>query len=268
MRDRLWFRLHHVRPLAQHTLACVEHRLTGAQAQSRTAHGPALVWTRTTAGDQLVSNGIPGWYDRDGATHAAPAFTWRAVPGTHQHGRPGDYTSAYLPLTDGRLVDLLDLAAMTGRNWVVIDIDPADGHLIGTRRIQVMASRHDLVPAGTGWIPATITCRDVGDRPYPAVIADGYTSGSGALLARFDTPTVQCMSDDLARLHANPDRTTDAMPGEYPRLHLCGDGELVVLEQRDTGDDVIWQISDRVTRDGDGLYPLGAYLWPWRLISR
>jgi hypothetical protein len=157
---------------------------------------------------------------------------------------------------------------MTNRNWLTIDIDPADGHLIRADRISVVTSRHDLVPAGTRWIPATVTCRDVDNKPYPALIADGYTTDGGALLARFDLATVHRISDDLAILHANPDRNNDPMPGEYPTLELRDGGELIVLDEQDTGDDVIWRVSDRVTRDGEALYPLGAYLWPWRLVSR
>jgi hypothetical protein len=268
MRQRLWFRLEHVLPLAEHALACFDHHLTGAQGQARAASGPALVWTSMPGVDQLTSNGVPVWYGPDGNAHAAEAITWRGAAGQHRSDRLGDYTSGYLPLTDGRLVDLLHLARMTGRHWVTIDIDPADGHLIRTDRIRSVVCRHDLVPAGTRWSPATVTCPDVDNRPYPALIADGYTSGSGALLARFDTATIRRISDDLAILHANPDRNSDPMPGEYPTLEWRGT-ELVVLDEQDTGeDDVIWHISDRITADGDGLYPLGAYLWHWRLVAR
>jgi hypothetical protein len=76
------------------------------------------------------------------------------------------------------------------------------------------------------------------------------------------------MIDDLAILRDNRDRHTDAMPGEYPALELRG-SELFVLDSQDTGgDDVLWHVSERVTPDPDGLYPLGAHMWPWRLIER
>jgi hypothetical protein len=165
MRHRLWFRLDHVLPLAEHALACFEHRLSGAQAQARAASGPALFWTRTPAGDELTSNGVPLWYGPDGTAHAAEALTWHKPAGPPNTDQLGDYTSAYLPLTDNRLVDLLHLAALTSRNWISISIDPADGHLIRADRITAVASRHDLVPAGTRWIPATVT--RPGDRHPP-----------------------------------------------------------------------------------------------------
>lgn len=267
MRHRLWFRLEHVLPLADHALACFTHRLTRAQAQTRTASGPALIWTSTAAGDRLVSNGVPLWYGPDGTTHAAEAFTWRDPSGRHGNNRPGEYASGYLPLTDSRLVDLLHLAQPAGRNWVTVDIDPADAHLIGTDRIHTVACRHDLAPAGIRWTPATVTCPDVDNQPYPALIADGYTTAGGALLARFDTATIGRIRDDLAILHADPDRNSDPMPGEYPTLQWRGT-ELVVLDEHDTGEELRWQISDRVTADDHGLYPLGAYLWHWRFASR
>jgi hypothetical protein len=267
VRHRLWFRLEHVLPLAEHALACFDHRITGAQAQAGAASGPALIWTGTPAADRLTSNGVPVWYGPDGTAHAAEAYEWRDAAGRRGGTRLGGYASACLPMTDSRLVELLHLARMNGRNWVTIDIDPADEHLLRPDQVRAVACRHDLVPAGTRWIPATVTCSDVDNRPYPALIADGYTSTSGALLARFDTSTIHRMSDDLAILHANPDRNTDSMPGECPTLELRG-GELFVLDEHDTGDDVIRRISDRITRDSDGLYPLGAFLWHWRLVSR
>ena len=84
MRHRLWFRLEHVLPVAEHALACFEHRLTGAQAQARAASGPALIWTRTPADDQLTSNGVPLWYGPDGTAYAAEALTWHG-PATRHH---------------------------------------------------------------------------------------------------------------------------------------------------------------------------------------
>jgi hypothetical protein len=262
---RLWFRLEHVLPLAEHALACFDHRITRAQVLAGATNGPALVLTSSPIEDWLTSNGEPAWYGQDG-THHAEAFVWR-TPAGHCGGTRLDGYTAYLPLADHTVIDLLRLARMNSYHWVTVDIEAAAEHLITAHRVRTVACRHDLVPAHTRWIPASVTCHDVNDQPYPALIADGYLSGSGARLARFDAPTIQRMSDDLAILHANPDRNTDAMPGEYPTLRLRG-GDLVVLDEQDTGDDVIWQISDRITRDGDGLYPLGAYLWPWRLISR
>ena len=243
MRHRLWFRLHHVLPLAEHALACVEHRLTGTQAQARAAGGPALIWTSTPNADQLTSNGVPVWYGPHGTVHAAEALSWQNAAGQPHRDRPAGHTGAYLPMSD-RLVDLLRSAGPTGRTWVTIDIDPADEHLIDTNRIDVVASRHDLVPAGTRWIPATVTCPEVDNRPYPALIADGYTTTSGALLARFDRTTIGRISDHLADLY----RDSYPMPGEYPTLHWSGT-VLIVSDDQDDGTEVTRHISDRITAD-------------------
>jgi hypothetical protein len=265
MRQRLWFRLEHVLPLAEHAVACLEHRITPVQVLSGAENGPALLWTGTASADLLTSNGVPTWHDQGGSIHAAAAFTWRDTAGRRGGARLGAYTTAYLPLTDNPVADMLRSARITADHWVTVDIDQAGEHLIAAHQVHTVTCRHDLVPDGTRWIPAAVTCRDVDDQPYPALIAHSCVSAGGALLARFDRKTIQQMIDDLTVVHANPDRDSDAMPGEYPTLELRG-SELVVLDDTDSGAEVTRRVSDRITADADGRYPLGAYLWDWRLV--
>ncbi len=270
MSQRMWFRLADVLPLAEHALAGFTHRRTGIEARIDVPHGPALIWTGSPVMDLLVSNGVPTWHRDNGSLHAAEAYTWHDTSGTYGTAQIDGYDTAYLPLTtsDGSTSSVMDVlrgCRFSGCSWVTVDIDPADGHLIHPDRVTVLSSRHDLVPADAMWTPAEVTCRDVDDEPYPALIADGYTSDSGHLLARFDKPTVTRMTTNLDRVHANPDRNRDPMPGEYPLLRLRGD-VLTVLEEHGnarTGADT-FRPTDHLTPDTDGLYPLGAYLWPWR----
>src|SRR5205807_6747509 len=80
---RLWWPLREVLPLAEHAMAAPGHQLTGAQVAAKAPTQPALIWTSqpndgsAPGGDWLSSNGTPGWYDEDGATHHAAACTWR-----------------------------------------------------------------------------------------------------------------------------------------------------------------------------------------------
>jgi hypothetical protein len=220
--------------------------------------------------DLLGSNGVPAWHHEDGSMHVAEAYTWRNPTGAYGTAHIAGYDTAYLPLTnlDGTasfVLNVLRGCRSSGHSWVAVDIDPTDGHLIGPDRVHVLPTRHDLVPPGTVWTPAEVTCHHVDERPYPALIADSCTSDSGYLLARFDTATIALIAADLEQIYANPDRISDAMPGEYPLLRLSGD-VLTVLEEGDnphTEADT-FRPTDHLTPDVDGLYPLGAYLWPWR----
>jgi hypothetical protein len=268
MSHRLWFRLDDVLPIAEHAMACFTHRITGAQAAALTPSGPALIWTSTAALDLLTSNGVPLWYGERGTIHAAEAHAWRDSSGRYGTAWTDGYDSAYLPLTthdsgDSPVLDVLRGARYSGHSWVTVDIDPADHHLIGADRVHVVACRDDLVPAGTTWTQATVTCHDVDELPYPALVAEGYTSDSGHLLTRFDKPTIARMAADLDAVHANPDSNSDPMPGEYPILRLNGD-VLTVVEQHDNGHAETYRATDHISPDSDGYYPLGAYLWPWR----
>jgi hypothetical protein len=271
MSHRLWFRLDDVLPIAEHAMACFTHRITGAQAAALAPSGPALVWTSTAVLDVLTSNGVPLWYGERGTTQAAEAHAWRDASGRYGTAWTDGYDTAYLPLTTrdgstGPVIDLLRGARYSGHSWVTVDIDPADVHLIDAERVNVAACRDDLVPAGTSWTQTTVTCRDIDDLPYPALVADGYTSDSGHLLVRLDRPTVERLAADLDAVHANPDRNSDPMPGEYPILRLHGDA-FTVIEEHDDGQSHTYRATDHITPDGDGYYPLGAYLWPWRYAT-
>ena len=270
MSTRTWFRLTDVLPVAEHAMASFGHRITGIEARIDAPRGPALVWTGSPLMDLLVSNGVPTWHHDNGTLHTAEAYTWRNASGAYGTAQVDGYDTAYLPLTssDGGtnpVMDVLRGSRFSGHSWVTVDIDPTDGHLIRPDRVTVRPSRHDLVPADATWTPAEVTCRDVADQPYPALIADGYTSDTGHLLARFDKPTLTRMATDLDRVYTNPDRNSDAMPGEYPLLQLRGD-VLTVLEENDNAhtEADTFRPTDHLTPDNDGLYPLGGYLWPWR----
>jgi hypothetical protein len=271
MSHRLWFRLDDVLPLAEHAMACPAHRITGAQTLAHAALRPALVWTGTPILDVLVSNGVPVWYGERSTNHTAEAYTWRHINsgryGTAQ--RPG-YDTAYLPLDTAAdqlpVIDVLRDARYTGRHWITIDIDSADGHLIRPDRVRVVEHRDELIPDGGEWVPATVTSTAVAGADYPALVADGYTSDTGHELPRFDRSTVEQMVADLDAAHTNPDPGSDPMPGEYPLLRLHGD-VLVVLEGHDDGETVTYREADRVHPDADGRYALGAYTWPWQLAG-
>jgi hypothetical protein len=267
MPTRLWFRLDDVIPLAEHTMACRTHRITGAQARSLAPLRPALIWTGTPTLDVLVSNGIPAWYGERSTAHAAEAHTWRHInSGRYGTAWQHDYDSAYLPLDTSinqpSVIDVLRQARQTSRHWVTVDIDPADGHVIRPDRIRVVEHRDELTPDGAVWVPATVTSTAVAGAAYPALVADGYTSDAGHELARFDRTTIERMIADLEAVHANPDPGSDPMPGEYPLLRLTGD-VLIVVEEHDDGETVTYREADRVHPDADGRYALGAYLWPW-----
>jgi hypothetical protein len=239
MSRRLWFRIDDVLPLAEHTMACPAHRLTGAQTRAGAALRPALVWAGTPERDVLVSNGVPVWYGEHGTPHAAEAHTWRHTAtgrcGTAwRHG----YDSAYLPLDTGRpVIGLLRRARHSGRHWVTVDIDPAGRHLIRGEQVRVHEHCDELIPADGQWTPATVASTAVAGGAYPALVAVGYTTDTGHELPRFDRATVEQMIADLDAIHANPDRHSDPMPGEYPRLRLAGD-VLVVFDEYDDGEHV------------------------------
>lgn len=274
MSNRLWFRLDDVLPLAEHAMACTAHRFTGAHARGLAPLRPALIWTGTTAGDALASNGLPGWFGEHGDVHTARARTWRRTSTGHLAvaGRP-DYWQAVLPLEEagtypGGVIGLLRDARRTGRHWVTIDIDPADRHVIAAHRVRAVAYRDDLVPAGCRWLPADVTCHAVAGASYPALLPDGYTTDHGYEIVRFDRDTVAGMVADLHTVQTNPDMRSDSMPGEYPHLRWVDDVLVVSEEIDDAQRDSLREV-DRVRPDSDGYYPVGAYLWPWqRAVTR
>ncbi|MEV6493479.1 hypothetical protein AB0M20_33395 [Actinoplanes sp. NPDC051633] len=262
----LWFRLDDVLPLAEHAMSCPTHRITGAQAHAAAPTGPALVWTSSPVMDLLTSNGVPAWYGEHGTVHAAEAYTWRDTSGRYGVSRRRPDDTGYLPLTrpDGSpspVLDLLRSARHNAHSWITIDIGPAADRLITADHVHAVTGRHDLVPAGTTWSPAEVTCPSVDYQPYPALVADAYTTDAGDLLARFHRTTIARMTADLRALHANPDADTDPMPGEYPVLWL--DRDVLTVAEHGDGQQSS-RITDHLTPDDDGYYPLGAYLWPWQ----
>jgi hypothetical protein len=264
MPARLWFRLDDVLALAEHAMVCTAWRLTGAQALALGPTGPALTWTRTDTDDLLHSTGLPGWHNPDGTPHAATAYTLRhTATGRRVTSIPPTYERAYLPLGavdkgQPSLIDLLRAGRHQFLPWVAIDLDGSA--LLGARHVRVFDHRDDVAPDQVRWTPAMVTCTPVLHHAYPALIAAGFTTDSGDLVARFDRPTVARIADDLHDLRV----LGDAMPGEYPALRFDGD-TLLIEEEHDDPDEVFLQIADRCYPDPDGFYPLAAYLWPWQV---
>ena len=154
-------------------MAVPAHRLTGAQVCAGQATQPALVWTSDPTGDWLASNGVPGWYDPDGASHQAQAHTWRHPP-SGANGSPGqpDPAAGFLPLTHHdatsawrhrpALIDMPRRAARTGAHWFTLDTTTT-----GTGRFAVSDHRHDIAPPTATWVPAAVTSPSVEDQCYP-----------------------------------------------------------------------------------------------------
>jgi hypothetical protein len=268
MSHRLWFRLDDVLPIAEHAMACTRHRITRAEALATAPTRPALVWTGSPVQDILTSNGVPAWYGERGTDHAAEAHTWRHTPsGRYGTAYRDGYHTAYLPLdvasNEPPAIEVLRDARHSNRNWVTIDIDPADRHLIGPSRVRVVAHRDRLVPADATWVPASVTSTDVGDETYPALVPDGYTTDAGLELPRFDRPTAEKMIADLEDINA-----CNVMPGEYPHLQWAGDA-LLLIEERDATHGSTYHEVDQAHPDEQGRYAIGAYGWSWqRSVNR
>jgi len=264
---RLWWRLSDVVPLAEHAMAVPAHRLTGAQVCAGQATQPALVWTSDPTGDWLASNGVPGWYDREGASHQAQALTWRHPP-SGANGSPGqpDPAAGFLPLTHHdatsawrhrpALIDVLRRGARTGAHWFTLDTTTT-----GTGRFAVSDHRHDIAPPTATWVPAAVTSPSVEDQCYPALVADGYTTGDG-VIARFDRAAVSATAEYLLDRHLDQNPATDLMPGELPLLRIDGPA-VAVLWTHDDGLRERWVEVDRVYPDHEGRYAVGAFHWRW-----
>lgn len=257
MTSRLWFRLDEILPIAEHALACPAHRLTNAQLLAGQPLRPALVWERDDGEDTMSSNGVPVWCDSDGSPHTARVWTWqhhgqRGTVGLWQRADPRD---RYLPLHHhhGPLTVLREGAA-GGGHWFVFDTDPQLAANLD--RFAVCDNRDEIAPPDARWVDATVTAAAVAHGNYPARIADGYSVDGDDVLARFDRATVEAMAADL-RIGS-----VDAMPGEHPTLRL-EQQVLVVLWEHDDGIDTRLVETDRVYSDQDGMYAVGAYLWPW-----
>ncbi|GAB3861850.1 hypothetical protein [Dactylosporangium cerinum] len=275
MHHRLWFRLDDVLPLAEHAMACPTHQLTDAQVRAGQPLRPALYWTGSPKLDILQSNGIPAWHGVRGTIHAAEAHTWRhTATGRYGAADIDGYHTGYLPLgpVDGQpaLIVALRDAVAADRHWMWVDIDPADAHLIDHRRVGFAEDRPELVPVGTIWTPAMVTCDAVAGAAYRALIPDGYTTDSGYLLPRFDLATVVRLIADLDAMHARRDRSSDPTLGRTPTRRLfCGRFGNVVLigEELDDGTTTSSRRVDAARCDADQRYSVGAYTWPWQLAS-
>lgn len=264
---RLWFRLDDVLPLAEHAMACFTHH-TASRSTHLSPNRPALLWSSSPLMDLLLSNGLPTWHAGNGTEHAAEAYAWRDAVGRYGTAWHDDHHRGYLPLTTttgdpGPALGLLRGARHSSDRWVTLDIDPADGPLIPAYRVHLVGCRHDLVPAGTTWTPTAVTCPIVGGRPYPALVADGCTSDSSDLIARFDKITLIRMAADLDAMPTDPETASGLASAARPILQFH-DEVLLVLERRLRGHTSTCRPTDRITPDDDGRYPLGAYLWPWQ----
>jgi hypothetical protein len=260
---RLWFRLDDVLPLAEHAMACRHHPPTGSQAGALSPDGPALIITHTPTSDLMTSNGFPRWYGPNGGAHAAHAQLWRQ-PATGRRGTPmrADRPTAHLPLhhtRDGEppLIDMLRAGRHLDRHWVTIDSHPT-GQLLSHTQVDVRDHRDELVPAHTRWTATTVTLPDTGFGPFQALVADGYTTAEGDLIARFDRRTAAEMAAYLDAV----DRAA-TMPGEYPILRFDGDVLVLLEDDEDTNGRNVPIELDRYHPDAEGRYSVGAYLLPW-----
>ncbi|MCW6007695.1 hypothetical protein K1W54_24555 [Micromonospora sp. CPCC 205371] len=272
MPTHAWFRVDEAHPIAEHAVACPQRRLTTAEVRAGAPQRPALVWQSTPAGDVLASNGAPAWYDQTGEEHTARAWTWQhtATGRRHSAAQP-DYDTAYLPLdTDADrapVIELLREARYTGRHWLALDLDPGQQHLITSDAVRLLDHRDQIAPPNARWVAATVSADAVGHGWYPALIADGYRIGPDDVIARFNRASVEQMVLDLIERHADDNPATDPMPGELAVLGFDADA-LVVSWERDDGSHTWLHEIDRVYPDEQGLYAVGAYLWPWQTVVK
>ncbi|MDZ5447271.1 hypothetical protein U2F26_31955 [Micromonospora sp. 4G57] len=259
MPHRLWFRLEDVLPLAEHALACPTHRLTRAQVAAGERNGPALTLTRTGHRGVLRSNGVPAWRTGDGDEQAAVSTSWCAAAAS---SRQEAEENLYLPLGRAnlgqrRLIDVLRAARDLHRPWLAVAPDTWPGTTLDATHVQLLDRREDIAPPGVRWRPVMVTSRQVADRSYPALVADGYTANAGGLICRFDPATARLLAAETT----GPWRL-GTMPGEYPLLRFDGD-TAVLLEERDTGEETLLDVDECCYPDRDGYYSIGAYRWSW-----
>ena len=259
--SRTWWHLDDVIPLAVHAASTPSHGLSSAQLLARAPLMPALMWTATRDGDRLTSNGQPGWFDAAGNQHAAHGRTW--VDPHHATVATAVDEVGYLPVrglpgSTFDLVDWLQQAAAGGAHWLSTDITRRRP-VIGASQLAVSDQRGDLYPLDATWVEACVACVPAtGSGLYPALVAAGYYSNHGGLLARFDRDTAARMVNDLH--HARAHR-----PGFHAVLRWAGERIEVYAENADgfTG----LRRYDVVGPDPDGRYPIGAYLWRWLSVD-
>ncbi|MBQ1052726.1 hypothetical protein KBX50_30260 [Micromonospora sp. C51] len=264
MTRRLWWRVDQILPLAEHAATTIAHHRTRQQYAAGMPDQAALIWSHDADGDWLTSNGLPHWYAADGTAHRVRADTWTHTPtGATGNPIPAQDGHGFLPLRSGHLdgrrdlLDLLRFAHQQGMHWFGLHPDPTRDHT--NDRYRIADTRADITPPLATWTPATVTCRQVGDGHYRAMVAVDYTTCDGTgLLCRFPRFAVQRMATHLTDLHPSD------MPGEHPRLRF--DGNLAIVEwEHDNGIDSRWIEDDRVPPDDNGCYAVGAYQWPWQL---
>ncbi|MFI7208054.1 hypothetical protein [Micromonospora aurantiaca (nom. illeg.)] len=208
----------------------------------------------------LRSNGVPTWHHRDGGEQAAVSTSWRATTAAAR-GQEAE-ENLYLPLGQAdvggrRLIDVLRAARELDRPWLAVTPATRSGATLDTAHVQVLDRREDVAPPGVRWRPVMVTSRQVDGRSYPALVADGYTTDDGSLICRFSPATAAAMTADTTGVWR-----LGTMPGEYPLLRHDGD-TVVLLEERDTGNDTVLDVDDRCYPDRDGFYSIGAYRWSW-----
>jgi hypothetical protein len=257
---RLWYHLDEVLPLAVHAVSTPQHAITAAGLLAGAPLLPALIWQAEPDGDTLTSNGLPGWYGRDGREHAARARRWQrpaADCGTTAAGRCGFLPLRGVPGTQFHVIDWLQQAHARGAHW--LSISPGHRPAISPDQFDVSEQRDDRYPPDATWVEATVACVPLtGSGSYPALIADGYHSNhSSGVLARFDRATVAQLMDDLRQ--ARPDH--GHLPDAFPVLRWSGD-RIEVYAMNIDGLPGLHRY-DVVGPDPDGWYPLGAHLWPW-----
>ncbi|TQS42826.1 hypothetical protein [Cryptosporangium phraense] len=267
MSIRLWFRLDEVLPLAEHAAACFDHRAPIAPLPEQAGRRPALIWDGRGQIDQLYSNGLPGWYVPFGFPYTAAASTWQHA-NTGERGTPagaGRDTAVLLLDVPGQqppLLERLRAARDSGVFWVALTT--ADGPVLGSDAVSFAEQRGDLAPPHAQWMPSTVRIDEPWTAAYPALTPIGYTTSNGDTIPRFDRTTVERMVTDFAAAHDNPDRNTDLMPGERPRLSFYEPGVLVIAQETDDGTDTPrLRVTDILTPDADGLYAVGAHQWAW-----
>jgi hypothetical protein len=300
---RLYFRVEEALPLAEHAMSCPSHALTREQVAAAARLRPALILTATAGGIGLASNGVPSWYDEDGDSHTAPAWTWHH-PGSGRRGT--DTAATNLALTDTAPAD-------TGP----ADTAPAGAALTGTaassaptaaaaaataarflplsrrsrdRRDSLIRLLRTGARRGGHWLvidtnPARHGSHDrwqvVDHRAdlLPADTAWTATTVTAATVWHHRYPALVAdgytvRGDDvIARFDRD---TVEQMATDLATVHAIGDsmpGEVaslhldgdvaVVSFSHDDGQQESWAEVDRVQPDRQGFYMIGAYLWPW-----